>query len=89
MSFPLKVPHFTGIEKHGYDKGVSKLYVYPRDTLLSFQTSFRSGGSVVANRLDYQCGDRKIDPQLLFSGLWDETFNRGPVPRITSLLVGR
>ena len=39
---------------------------------------FRSGGSVVANTIDYQSRDRKIDlPLLRF--ISDKTLNRGPV----------
>ena len=37
----------------------------------------RSGSGVVDNTLDYQSRGRKIDPR--FSGLSDETLNRGPV----------
>ena len=43
-------------------------YIYPKQ---------RSGGGVVDNTLDYQSRGLKINPR--FSGLSDETLNRGPV----------
>ena len=55
--------------------------------LLSFLNTFRSGGGVVDNTLDYQSRDRKLDPPL------HRSFGRDFKPRsrlrMTSLLVGR
>ena len=48
---------------------------YFEGTKLYFEE--RCGGSVVDNTPDCQSRDHKIDP--CFSGLSDETLNRGPV----------
>ena len=52
--------------------------VYHLYHLLFFSLDFaRSGGGVVDNTPDHQSRDRKVNPR--FSGLSDETLNRGPV----------
>ena len=48
---------------------------------------YSSGGGVVDNTPDYQSRDRKIDPPLLQSFIWD--FKPRSRLRMTSLLVGR
>ena len=48
---------------------------FHREILYLFPTFVKSGGSVVDNALDYQYRGR--NPR--FTGLSDETFNRGPV----------
>ena len=71
---------FTGSRKNN---GTGTLYwqlvaSYPTVNFTDlFYSAGRSGGSVVDITLDRQSRDREIDPR--FSGLSDETLNRGPV----------
>ena len=66
------------------DNAFNRRKIYARidfyEKVFEFPTGIkldRSRSSVVNNTLDYQSMDPKIDPR--FSGLSDETLNRGPI----------